>query len=112
MVDKRDPEFSISPGDIKPFATLFGGLVAQIIGARGDEKNLPPADVRFDYLCPCRMCGRTFDTYVGACLGAMSDYSTWAQINAICGSIRSARSFATQSVHWLNEAQRAFKDKS
>lgn len=112
MVDKREPEARIGLGDIKPFATLFGGLVAQIIGARGDERNLPPADERYDYKCPCHMCGEKYDTYVGACLSGMRHYSDFAQLNAICGSERSARGFAIQSTHWLNEAQRAFKDKS
>jgi hypothetical protein len=112
MVDNRTPEANIDLGDIKPFATLFGGLVAQIIGARGDERNLPGPDERYDFKCPCHMCGLKYDTYVGACLSGMRHYSDSAQLNAICGSERSARTFANQSVSWLNEAQRAFKDKS
>lgn len=108
----RDPKANIDFDDIKPLATLFGGLVTQIIGTRGDERNLPPADERYDYRCPCHLCGEKFDTYVGACLGAMRHYSIFARANAYVGSENRARGSAIQSAHWLNEAQRAFKDKS
>lgn len=112
MVDQRQSEAAIGFDDIKLFATLFGGFVAQIIGARGDERNLPDPDERYDYRCPCHLCGEKYDTYVGACLGGMRHYSIIARTNAFIGSENNARGFAIQSAHWLHEAQRAFKAKS
>jgi hypothetical protein len=112
VVDQRSPEANIDVGDVKPFLTLFGGMVTQIIGARGDERNLPPADERYDYRCPCHLCGKKYDTYVGACLGAMRCFSDFAIINSGMGLVKGSRHHAHQAVHWLNEAQRAFKDKS
>jgi hypothetical protein len=112
MVDQRDPEASIGFGSIKLLSTLFGGLVTRFIGVRGDERDLPPEDERYDYKCMCGLCGQKFDTYIGACLSAMKHYSDTAQISVFIGSEWGARGYAIQSTHWLNEARRASKDKS